>query len=184
MNSSRLKTIAPAIPQNYPSLAGAPGGFQIHDIIRGPRLVHLYIITTSPSIFCLLSPSTKYQALTVTNTRSFKHYSGNMSSPVNNSTLLDLTADANEDIINIEPASPSRPASVAGSDDSDTAAGSATQDEETAGAIVVPYTGPDGYVSFVSPTSLVLSLQLLALVLCLTSASQGLRSRHLSLRLH
>lgn len=76
-----------------------------------------------------------------------------MSSPINKSAITVPTVDAHEIIMNMElsMASSSRPASVAGSDDSDTAAGSVMSDGEATDAIVIPYTGPPGHVSLNHP---------------------------------
>ncbi|KAJ4418924.1 hypothetical protein N0V82_005273 [Gnomoniopsis sp. IMI 355080] len=65
---------------------------------------------------------------------------------VNECTMPEQIADGMEDIINIEVAPPSPfaffcPAPVPGSDDSDTAAGSLTSDEETTIPVIVPYNG-------------------------------------------
>lgn len=74
-----------------------------------------------------------------------------MSFPTEKPATTVPTVDANEDIIDMNLASSSRPDSVAGSDGSDTAAGSVVSEGGNTDAIVVPYSGPPGHVSDTVP---------------------------------
>lgn len=73
-----------------------------------------------------------------------------MPSSVNDIAAPAPLANTNGDTAYSEMSSSSPPGSVVGSDASNTAAGSVSSEEETLDAVVVPYTGPVGSVSFVS----------------------------------